>query len=358
MIGVRAMTQFVTLALLFALVVAAPVVRAHEGATTAFARIVVSGSTVRYSLTLADGSRMALAAPGFGGAPGEGLDPDGLARAVREKVRVTSDDGACAPAAARVMPPSASSVSVTVVVDFACRGDMRALTIRDDLSDALGADLHTLAKIEWPGGTGQFAFATESREARFDLGYGAPLVRGAASFFWLGVEHILTGYDHLLFLLVLVLGGGGVWSAIKIITAFTIAHSVTLALAVLGIVTLPDALVEAVIALSIAYVAAENLLAKQAIAHRWAVSLAFGLVHGFGFAAVLRELGLPPDHVALSLGAFNLGVEVGQAAVALPLVVLLARLRGKSWEPKLAATVSAVVLAVGLALFVERVMGS
>jgi HupE / UreJ protein len=154
---------------------------------------------------------------------------------------------------------------------------------------------------------------------------------------------------------VLVLGGGGPWSMIKIITAFTVAHSVTLALAVLGVVTLPERLVEAAIALSIAYVAAENLFARQALSRRWAVSLGFGLVHGFGFASVLRALGLPAEHLALSLGAFNLGVEAGQAAVALPLVWGLARLRGRPWEPRFATGVSTLVLAAGLALFVERV---
>ena len=85
------------------------------------------------------------------------------------------------------------------------------------------------------------------------------------------------------------------------------------------------------------------------------MSLVFGLVHGFGFASVLRELDLPAAGLALSLGAFNLGVEAGQAAVALPLVWLLVRVRGRPWEPKLARAVSAIVLAVGLALFVERV---
>ncbi|HSD53077.1 MAG TPA: HupE/UreJ family protein [Burkholderiales bacterium] len=338
-------------ALAAAAVLSCSQVCAHEGATTAFAHIVVSGSTVRYSFTLADASKIALVAP----PTVEAADLAALAQAVRAKIRLADDGIACAPTPAELVPPSASSASATVVVDFACPGEVRTLEIRDDLPDVLGADLHTLAKIEWPGGTGQFAFATESREARFDLGAAAPVTRGAGSFFWLGVEHILTGYDHLLFLLVLVLGGGGVWSLIKIITAFTVAHSVTLALAVVGIVTLPNRLVEAAIALSIAYVAAENLLARHALSRRWAVSLGFGLVHGFGFASVLRELGLPTEHLALSLAAFNVGVEAGQAAVALPLVWLLLRVRGKPWEPKAATAVSAIVLAVGLALFVERI---
>jgi L-aminopeptidase/D-esterase-like protein len=91
------------------------------------------------------------------------------------------------------------------------------------------------------------------------------------------------------------------------------------------------------------------------LSRRWIVSFAFGLVHGFGFASVLRELGLPAGHVAVSLAAFNVGVEAGQAVVALPLVWLLVRVRDRPWEPRLAAAISVLVLAVGLVLFVERV---
>jgi hypothetical protein len=316
---------------------------AHEGATTAFARIVVSGSAVRYSLTLADASRLALPTAG-----------ESLARAVRGKVRLTNDGAECAPTPAQLVPPAVSSLGVTVVVDFAPRHRARALEIRDHCP-MRSVRICTPSRGSVAGRHGQFAFAAESRTARFEVGADAAGHARREGFFRLGIERILSGYDHLLFLLVLVLGGGGPWSMIKIITAFTVAHSVTLALAVLGIVTLPDRLVEAAIALSIAYVAAENLFARQALSRRWAVSLGFGLVHGFGFASVLRELGLPAGHVAVSLGAFNIGVEAGQAVVALPLVWLLVRVRGTPWEPKVAAAVSAIVLAVGLALFVERV---
>jgi hypothetical protein len=180
--------------------------------------------------------------------------------------------------------------------------------------------------------------------------------RGAGSFFLLGVEHILIGYDHLLFLLMLILRGGNLWSLLKIITAFTVAHSITLALAALSLVTLPERAVEAVIALSIAYVAAENLFFKQAASHRWAVSFLFGLVHGFGFSNVLRELGLPQEGLLWSLLSFNLGVEAGQAFAVLLAVPVLLWLRKTSFEPRAVAALSAVVLAVGLVLFVERLI--
>jgi HupE / UreJ protein len=191
------------------------------------------------------------------------------------------------------------------------------------------------------------------REARLTLA-GAGGGRGLAGFVALGIEHILTGWDHLLFLLALLLRGGGLLAMVKIVTAFTVAHSVTLSLAVLDVVVLPGRLVEAVIALSIAAVAAENLFARPSVARRWMVSSGFGLVHGFGFSSALRDLGLPAHGLLLSLFGFNAGVELGQAlvvAVAVPALVLLRR---TSWETRMIRGASTAILVVGLALFVER----
>jgi hypothetical protein len=158
----------------------------------------------------------------------------------------------------------------------------------------------------------------------------------------------------LLFLLALILRGGNLWSLLRIITAFTIAHTITLALAALNILVLPSRLVEGVIALSIAYVAAENLFAKRPASHRWAVSFVFGLVHGVGFSSVLREIGLPREGLLWTLLSFNLGVEAGQAAAVIATLPLLMYLRRSKYEPRTVAAVSAIVLVVGLALFVER----
>jgi hydrogenase/urease accessory protein HupE len=139
----------------------------------------------------------------------------------------------------------------------------------------------------------------------------------AGSYLLLGIEHILGGFDHLLFVLGLLLIVRSTSLLIKTITAFTLAHSVTLAMATLGFVHVPQAPVEAVIALSIIFLASE--LAKQ---HRgetglttrapWLVALTFGLLHGFGFAGALTEVGLPQSDIPLALLFFNVGVEVGQ----------------------------------------------
>ena len=124
-------------------------------------------------------------------------------------------------------PPAPGVESVTLVVEFTCADAVRELLIRDDLFDAFGDDHHTIGRIDAPGSTMPFAFAPDTREVRLTVG-GSGAGLGLASFVALGIEHILTGWDHLLFLLALLLHGGGLLAVVKIVTAFTVAHSVTL----------------------------------------------------------------------------------------------------------------------------------
>lgn len=157
----------------------------------------------------------------------------------------------------------------------------------------------------------------------------SPLAR-ARDFFVLGLEHILAGYDHLLFLAGLLLGVHRLRDVVATASAFTIGHSITLACAVLGLASMPSAVVEPLIAASIVYVGIENLTARGT-GTRWRTALPFGLVHGFGFAGALQELGVGTgSEAALPLGLFNLGVEAGQVAVALVLWPVLQRLRASS----------------------------
>ena len=169
-----------------------------------------------------------------------------------------------------------------------------------------------------------------------------------ATFLVAGIQHIFTGPDHVLFVIALLLLGGGIGRLLKIVTAFTLAHSITLALATLRIVDPPARMIEPLIALSIVLVGFDNLRASPGRDHRATLAFLFGLVHGFGFASVLREFSLPPSAVGWSLFAFNLGVEVGQAAIVAAVAPALGLLRGRS--PTLAAGVArygsfAVVLA-------------
>jgi hydrogenase/urease accessory protein HupE len=173
-----------------------------------------------------------------------------------------------------------------------------------------------------------------------------------------GIHHIAIGPDHILFVVGLLLLGGRVWRLLGIVSAFTVGHSVTLSLATLGMVHAPAQVVEPLIALSIVYVGADNLLVRPGgrDVRPW-IALCFGLVHGFGFASVLRETGLPPRALGWSLFAFNLGVEIGQAAIVAIVASALVLLRRRN--PRLAAQVatagSVLVLCAGLFWFVQRV---
>jgi hydrogenase/urease accessory protein HupE len=161
----------------------------------------------------------------------------------------------------------------------------------------------------------------------------------ATTYFIIGVEHILFGYDHLLFVVCLVLLLSGFWTIARAVTAFTVAHSITLIGTTMGLFGLPQAPVEAVIALSIIFLAVEIVKKKPGeprLSERlpWLVALIFGLLHGFGFAGALREVGLPESDVPTALLTFNLGVEVGQLLIVLVASAALAAIRrfSASWE--------------------------
>jgi len=180
-----------------------------------------------------------------------------------------------------------------------------------------------------------------------------------ATFVRAGIHHIFIGPDHILFIVGLLLLGGTLKRVLQVATSFTLAHSITLALAVLGVVRISGRIVEPLIALSIVYVGLENLRARPGGRDwRTRIAFAFGLIHGFGFASVLREFGLPHQALAWSLVGFNAGVEIGQVCIVLAVVPLLAALRAAT--PRLAtravASASWLIVLVGGFWFVERVL--
>ena len=172
-----------------------------------------------------------------------------------------------------------------------------------------------------------------------------------------GVHHILIGPDHVLFLVGLLLLGGTLRQLLLVVTAFTLAHSITLSLAVLNLFNPPAHLIEPAIALSIVCVGADNLLVGDGRDMRAWIALGFGLIHGFGFASVLQAMALPPRDIAWSLVSFNVGVELGQLAIVVVAAWLLASLR--QWSAaagrRLVVGGSVVVIAAGAFWFVERV---
>jgi hydrogenase/urease accessory protein HupE len=175
-----------------------------------------------------------------------------------------------------------------------------------------------------------------------------------------GVHHILIGPDHLLFLVGLLLLGGSIRRLATVVTAFTVAHSITLSLAALNIFAPPARLVEPAIALSIVYVGADNLMVRGGRDVRAWIAFAFGFIHGFGFASVLREMDLPVRALGWSLFSFNLGVEVGQLLVVVLVVALMGLIRSRSDVAgrRLVFVGSLVVMAAGAFWFVQRVFFS
>jgi hydrogenase/urease accessory protein HupE len=211
--------------------------------------------------------------------------------------------------------------------------DVRIVGLENTVSDGL-------LRVEFADGRSWDQRLTPAAPAATVLA--APTGSGvAATYFSLGVEHILLGYDHLLFVLGLFLLTSTLRQLALAITAFTAAHSITLAAATLGLVSVPSRPVEAVIALSIAFLAVEIVRArsgKAGLAARapWIVAFAFGLLHGLGFAGALSEIGMPAGHIPVALFFFNVGVEAGQllfvaAVMALAAAVRFARLPLPPW---------------------------
>jgi hydrogenase/urease accessory protein HupE len=192
-----------------------------------------------------------------------------------------------------------------------------------------GGESRVIVVIDWLSGSRLMRIA-DGRRPSFTV-YGIPASAGlrflrpiAADYTRLGVEHILTGFDHLMFVLAITILVRSRRKLVAAITAFTVAHSLTLAATVLGWLRLPSAAVETTIALSIVLACAECLRPSDSLAHRapWLVTFAFGLLHGMGFASALLDAGLPERHVPSALLFFNVGVELGQlAAIAIFLTV-------------------------------------
>jgi hydrogenase/urease accessory protein HupE len=179
-----------------------------------------------------------------------------------------------------------------------------------------------------------------------------------------GIEHILIGYDHIAFLIAIVLWANRLWPVVKLVTAFTIGHSITLSLAALDIVRIPSSIIEPAIAASIVFVAAENFFSHD-VQKRWRDTFAFGLVHGFGFASALQEFGIPKSALIPALASFNVGVEVGQIAIVsavIPLLIAFDHLAGSRVgsrhapaRPAIAIyALSAVIVMLGSYWFLAR----
>jgi hypothetical protein len=380
----------------------APSARGH-GRSVSYATWELAPGTARVEVRLTRGEAVRMEATA--GVP--------MAALLRERVELLADDAPCTPDG----PPTARPAAppwITYGWGVTCP-QTGALAITSRVATA-PAHLH-FVRVAFADGTTRERVLSAT-ETRWDLGSldtAAPAAAVGTSllgYVALGVEHIVSGWDHLAFLLALLLLAGSLGEVVRLVTAFTVAHSVTLALAVLGVVRPEPAAVEALIGLSIALVAAENawllagrdrvipravvgalvalavpaayglgavpavtclglalfagchfgLLARtpQPGTLRGLVAFAFGLVHGLGFAGVLAELALPTGRLVPALLGFNLGVELGQlalVAVAWPVLRALGRVDDGRWGLATARVGSAAACGLGVFWFVTRLAG-
>jgi hydrogenase/urease accessory protein HupE len=229
------------------------------------------------------------------------------------------------------------------IIDRLPFGHREFLSVRSDTGANIGERLLSARE-------NQFSVALPGQSA-------PPASPSFVDFFLLGVRHILTGYDHLLFLFGLLIVSRNVRSAALLITCFTIAHSLTLALSTFGLVSLRSRLVEPAIAASIVYVGIENLFGEKRLQWRWILTFAFGLIHGLGFASVLREMGVANSgaEAVLPLFSFNLGVEAGQLSIAAIVLPVIWKLRQRPAFLRVGVPACSLVVALaGCYWLVER----
>ena len=252
--------------------------------------------------------------------------------------------------------PVGHTVFRSLVMDRLPPGHRNYLSVTDEKATLLAEKLEAIddppVVLELASRAGSKGAIIQSSEP--------PPVPTFWGFLRLGIAHIWTGYDHLLFLFGLLVVCRSFRSIVGIISCFTIAHSITLALATLNIVNIPSSIVEPLIAASIFYVGVENLIRRGAEPKgRWALTFAFGLIHGFGFASVLRELGIGSDGhgLAMPLFTFNLGVEIGQISIALIVLPIVWHLRKNPVFVRRGVPIlSGFVALAGLYWFLERTL--
>lgn len=338
------------LALLLALACAATAAQAHKPSDSYLTLRAESGSTevaVRWDIALRDLDYVLQLDRDNNGALSWGevrQRADEITAYATGHLKLGSGQAACGwrTAAPLMLDKHSDGTYAVLSLVASCPALSEQLAVRYDL--LFDVDPSHRGLVQWiaPGASGTQAliFGTESAEQ--SLRFTPPGAWQTLKQYTVdGVWHIWIGYDHILFLLALLLPAvlvrrdqhwqgvasfrAAVMEVLKVVTAFTLAHSITLSLAALGLVSLPSRLVESAIAASVVVAALNNLRGRQE-SRRWVMAFAFGLIHGFGFASVLADLGLPQSALVLALVGFNVGVELGQLAIVsvfLPLAFVL-----------------------------------
>lgn len=290
-------------------------------------------------------------------------------------IRITADEGiACKTQAGELRILVQNDRFVELAFSAACPAQARSIAVDYGLFFDLDRGHVGMLQAIYQGKTVTREFRRGLSHFSWNLGDAQPLGISHLAYIAKGIEHIFTGYDHIAFLFGLLLFAavvgkgkddwaarglreGGIY-ALRIVTAFTVAHSLTLIAAALGVFDLPAALVESAIAASIIYVAAENLWSRDA-QHRWILTFVFGLVHGLGFASMLRPL-LPEREVVVPLLEFNLGVELGQLCIVLvlcPVLHVLAQKHPRRYRQVAVVGGSLFIALLGAVWLAERLGG-
>ena len=279
---------------------------------------------------------------------------------VRSHAEVLSGDVPCKPDEGKAL---SADTHVTVTLVWSCP-DSGALRYRLSLFRDVDPSAQHLVSLNTETGKQDSVLDRNTPELALS-GVVPSNFQVVGHFLAAGIEHIFLGYDHIAFLIAIILWASRLWPVVKAVTAFTLAHSITLSLAALDVVRIPSAIIEPAIAASIVYVAVENFTTRDAD-KRWRVTFLFGLLHGFGFASALEELGLPREKLIAALAAFNCGVEIGQVLIVATAFGLLSavdrwqisKTSGPVRNTALVHAVSFAIVILGSYWFVSRTLAS
>jgi hypothetical protein len=340
------------LLLLFNIVTSFPV-KAHESiGSVSNVILTVQGRTAEYYLNIPPVLGKLLDDMGYG-------NEEALEEYFTWTLKMTSWDAPCELHKLRAIAPQASGNRI-IHLEYICPREITDLTINSTTFldiDEKHIQFIKLAPPDNPRNVLQEGMLTLKRPvfhiADVKTG-GSVLLYRAYRFFILGMEHILSGYDHILFILSAILVVSAFLETLKLVTAFTVAHSITLALAFLGIVSLSASIVEPLIALTIAVVAFENVFMEN-FKRRWMLIFGFGLVHGLGFVGVLKEITVTKQELLTSLFSFNVGIEAGQILIVTTGLLFMYFLHKASWAPVFVRWSSISIGVLGLIWFFERI---
>lgn len=327
------MRRLLLLASLVAAVLLAPATAHAHFTTQGYSQITQDGTTVNYVLGLESEALFTLA---------DGKDRGALSAYLLPRVRVSSGDGRCDGVLKGMTPQRYSGVDyLRLALEYECRSASGPFSVR------YAVPAENLAKFELGGHSGSYAFDPDNITLRAEQ---------PTFMHWIeeGVEHIVLGWDHVVFLIILLLGARGLREVVELALAFTVAHSITLALAITGVVDVPSSIVEPLIAASIVSVAVMQVLGIEN-SKKLLIVFAFGLLHGLGFAGAATFPGGTP--VFSALVGFNVGLELGQALIIAIVFPLILALRRFSWSGQFQAAAGSAAAAIGLFWLSQRVLG-